>query len=275
MQFIHVFSVNGVAKIHTEILTENELKHWYVLYPEKFNNKTNGVTQRRWLLLANPRLAKLVSSKIGHSWIKNFDDIEKFLVFKDDKDVISSLRKVKQENKVDFSNLIYRELGIKIDPNSIFDVQIKRLHEYKRQVLNALHILYLYNQLKRDKKFYVYPRTFIFGAKAAPGYRMAKNIIKFINDIANKVNNDPDVNDKIKVVFIPNYNVSWAEKIISASDVSEQISLAGKEASGTSNMKFMMNGALTLGTMDGANVEIYEQVGDEHMFIFGLEKMRL
>ncbi|UGQ17605.1 glycogen/starch/alpha-glucan phosphorylase [Borrelia sp. RT1S] len=266
------FSVNGVAKLHTEILTKNELKHWYDLYPDKFNNKTNGVTQRRWLLLSNPRLSKLVSSRIGDSWVKKFDDIEKFLAFKDDKDVISSLKKIRHENKVDFSNLICRELGIKIDPNSIFDVQIKRLHEYKRQVLNALHILYLYNQLKRDKNFYVYPRTFIFGAKAAPGYRMAKNIIKFINDISNKVNNDSDVNDKIKVIFIPNYNVSWAEKIIAASDVSEQISLAGKEASGTSNMKFMMNGALTIGTMDGANVEIYDQVGDEHMFIFGLRK---
>ncbi|WP_445436203.1 glycogen/starch/alpha-glucan phosphorylase [Candidatus Borreliella tachyglossi] len=266
------FSINGVAKLHTEILMENALKTWYSLYPDKFNNKTNGVTQRRWLLMANPRLSDLISSKIGDSWVKNFEDIERLLAFKDDKDVISSLRKVKHENKVDFSNLIYRELGIKIDSSSIFDVQIKRLHEYKRQVLNALHILYLYSKLRKDKDFYVYPRTFIFGAKAAPGYRMAKNIIKFINDIAHKVNNDINVNGKIKVVFIPNYNVSWAEKIIPASDISEQISLAGKEASGTSNMKFMMNGALTLGTMDGANVEIYDQVGDEHMFIFGLRK---
>jgi len=266
-----VFSVNGVAALHTEILKRETFKEFYKYFPQKFNNKTNGVSQRRWLMFSNLELSKLIDERIGTSWRKNPDDLEKLLAFKDDKATLDALRKVKHLNKIRFAEYAKKKYDIKIDTHSIIDTQIKRLHAYKRQLLNVFRIIHYYYELKSNPKFKMTPHTFVFGAKAAPSYVFAKNIINLINAVANVVNNDPDVNKFMKVVFIENYGVSMAEMIIPATDISEQISTAGKEASGTSNMKFMMNGAITLGTLDGANVEINERVGDEHSFIFGLK----
>ncbi|MCQ2982325.1 MAG: glycogen/starch/alpha-glucan phosphorylase, partial [Treponemataceae bacterium] len=264
------FSVNGVAALHTELLKTQELKDWYDLYPAKFNNKTNGVTQRRWLLSADPRLAKFITDRIGHGWEKDLSKLKDLEKFVDDDKTLQEFLDIKTENKKDLCRYLLETQGVSLDPNSIFDVQIKRLHEYKRQLLNVLHIIYLYNRLIDDPKFDPPARTYIFGAKAASGYRRAKSIIKLINTVADRVNNDPRTRGKLKVVFVENYRVSVAEKLFPASDVSEQISTAGKEASGTGNMKFMINGAVTLGTLDGANVEIVEEVGNENAFIFGL-----
>ncbi|OGO86952.1 MAG: glycogen phosphorylase [Clostridiales bacterium GWE2_32_10] len=264
------FSVNGVAELHTEILKKQELKDFYEIYRDKFNNKTNGITQRRWLLKSNKDLSDLIRSKIGDGWIKNLSELKQLENFVDDKEFIIKFMDIKFENKVKLANYIKKVLDIEVNPSSIFDVHVKRLHEYKRQLLNILHILYLYNKVRMHPEIDIVSRTFIFAAKAAPGYHRAKLIIKLINDIADMINNDDTINNKIKVVFLENYSVSLAEKIFPASDVSEQISTAGKEASGTGNMKFMLNGAITLGTLDGANIEIKEEVGDENIFIFGL-----
>ena len=264
------FSVNGVARLHTEILKNQELKDFYQMMPEKFNNKTNGITQRRFLLHGNPLLADFVTKKIGDDWITDLKHIDELSVYTDDEMSRKEFMNIKYQNKVRLAKYIKEHNGIEVNPRSIFDVQVKRLHEYKRQLLNILHVMYLYNELKKnpDKEFY--PRTFIFGAKASAGYHRAKSIIKLINSVADVVNNDKSIDGKIKVVFIENYRVSNAEIIFAAADVSEQISTASKEASGTGNMKFMLNGAVTLGTMDGANVEIVEEVGKENAFIFGL-----
>ncbi len=264
-------SVNGVAALHTEILKNQELKDFYNLYPEKFNNKTNGITQRRWLLHANPDLAELITSKIGDGWIKNLDELNKLLEYCDELEFQDKFMEVKRENKKILAKYIEETKGIEINPDSIFDIQVKRLHEYKRQLLNVLHIISLYNKLKFNPSLDIAPRTFIFGAKSAASYKTAKLIIKLINSVADVVNNDETIGGKIKVVFMENYRVSLAEKLIPCADVSEQISTAGKEASGTGNMKFMLNGAITVGTLDGANVEIYEEVGEENIFIFGLK----
>lgn len=264
------FSVNGVAVLHTELLKSKELKDWYELYPEKFNNKTNGVTQRRWLLNANPDLADFITKKIGRGWEKDLTKLKGLEKFADDDATLNELINIKQSNKQYLAEYLKHKQNEFIDPDSIFDVQVKRLHEYKRQLLNVLHIMYLYNRLVEDPNFDPPARTFIFGAKAASGYRRAKSIIKLINTVADRVNNDRRVRGKLRVVFVENYCVSAAEKIFPAADVSEQISTAGYEASGTSNMKFMLNGALTLGTMDGANIEIFEEAGKENGFIFGL-----
>ena len=263
--------VNGVAALHTEILKNSELKDWYELYPEKFLNKTNGITQRRWLLKSNPELSELITSLIGDGLIKDLFQLKKLEQYLDDDNVLNKISEIKLNNKKKLSEYIKETTGVEVNPYSIFDVQIKRLHEYKRQLLNVLNIMDLYNKLKENPLLDIEPRTFIFGAKAASGYRRAKGIIKLINALAEKINNDPDINGKIKVVFLENYRVSLAEKIVPAADVSEQISTASKEASGTGNMKFMLNGALTLGTLDGANVEIVEEVGEENAFIFGLK----
>ncbi len=263
------FSVNGVARLHTEILKDQELKDFYQMMPEKFNNKTNGITQRRFLLHGNPMLADWVTSKIGDEWITDLPHIHKLAVYADDEKCQQEFMNIKYQNKLRLAKYIKEHNGIDVDPRSIFDVQVKRLHEYKRQLMNILHVMYLYNQLKDNPNMDMVPRTFIFGAKAAAGYRRAKMTIKLINAVADVVNNDRSINNKIKVVFIENYRVSNAEIIFAASDVSEQISTASKEASGTGNMKFMLNGALTLGTMDGANVEIAEEVGEDKAFIFG------
>ncbi|MDE7212760.1 MAG: glycogen/starch/alpha-glucan family phosphorylase, partial [Lachnospiraceae bacterium] len=264
------FSVNGVARLHTEILKNEQLHDFYELWPEKFNNKTNGITQRRFLLHGNPLLAQWVTDKIGSDWITDLPHIDKLSVFADDEKCQREFMNIKYQNKVRLAAYIKEHNGVEVDPRSIFDVQVKRLHEYKRQLLNILHIMYLYNELKMKPDMEFYPRTFIFGAKASAGYRRAKAVIKLINSVADVINNDKSINGKIKVVFIENYRVSNAEWIFAAADVSEQISTASKEASGTGNMKFMLNGALTLGTMDGANVEIVEEVGKENAFIFGL-----
>lgn len=264
-------SVNGVARLHTEILKDKELHDFYELYPEKFNNKTNGITQRRWLLHSNLKLAKLITEKIGDGWITDLPQLKELKKFTDDEDFLERLMEVKKENKIALAKYIKQTKGIEINPDSIFDIQVKRLHEYKRQLLNILHIIYLYNCLKVNPGLDITPRTYIFGAKSAASYHMAKLIIKLINSVADVVNNDPSINNKIKVVFMENYRVSLAEKLIPAADISEQISTAGKEASGTGNMKFMLNGAVTIGTLDGANVEIKEEVGDENIFIFGLK----
>jgi starch phosphorylase len=264
------YSVNGVAKLHTEILKNQELKDFYQMYPWKFNNKTNGITQRRFLLHANPLLADWVTDKVGDGWIVDLPVIEGISKYIDDPKQQKEFMEIKRKNKVRLAKYIKEHNGIDVDPDSIFDVQVKRLHEYKRQLLNILHVMYLYNQIKDNPNMEFYPRTFIFGAKAAAGYKTAKLTIKLINSVADKINNDPIVKGRIKVVFIENYRVSNAELIFAAADVSEQISTASKEASGTGNMKFMLNGALTLGTMDGANVEIVEEVGQENAFIFGL-----
>ena len=263
-------SVNGVAKRHTEILKKQELKDFYEFYPDKFNNKTNGITQRRWLLHANRPLAGLITDTIGDGWIRDLDELNKLLPMADNREFREKFMDIKRANKRALAEYIKMTNGVDIDPESIYDIQVKRLHEYKRQLLNVLHIIHLYFRLKAEPEMDITPRTFIFGAKAAAGYRMAKDIIKLINSVAEVVNNDPDVNGKIKVVFMANYCVSLAERLIPAADVSEQISTAGKEASGTGNMKFMLNGAVTIGTMDGANVEIHDEVGEENIIIFGL-----
>ena len=268
------FSVNGVARLHTEILKNQELRDFYEMMPEKFNNKTNGITQRRFLLHGNPELAAWVTDKIGSEWITDLSKIGKLKIYADDKKCQQEFMNIKYHNKLRLAKYIKEHNGIDVDPRSIFDVQVKRLHEYKRQLLNILHIMYLYNQLKDNTNMEMVPRTFIFGAKAAAGYQIAKKTIKLINSVANVINNDRSINGKIKVVFIEDYRVSNAELIFAAADVSEQISTASKEASGTGNMKFMLNGALTLGTMDGANVEIVEEVGQENAFIFGLPLTR-
>ena len=270
MAIIAGFSVNGVAKLHTEILKNEQLKDFYEMMPEKFNNKTNGITQRRFLAHGNPLLADWVTDKIGDGWITDLAQISKLKPYVEDEKARKEFMDIKYQNKVRLAKYIKEHNGIDVDPRSIFDVQVKRLHEYKRQLLNILHVMYLYNQIKEHPEMSFYPRTFIFGAKAAAGYQRAKETIKLINSVADVVNNDRSINGKIKVVFIEDYRVSNAELIFAAADVSEQISTASKEASGTGNMKFMLNGAPTLGTMDGANVEIVEEVGIENAFIFGL-----
>ena len=264
------FSVNGVARLHTEILKKRELKDFYEMNPKQFNNKTNGVTQRRFLAHGNPLLAQWLNEKIGEEWITDFSQMKKLKTFVDDKKYQQEFMNIKYQNKLRLAKYIKEHNGIDVDPNSIFDVQVKGLHEYKRQLLNILHVMYLYTELKENPQFDMYPRTFIFGAKAAAGYKRAKLTIKLITSVADVINNDPSIKDKIKVVFIEDYRVSNGEIIFAAADVSEQISTASREASGTGNMKFMINGALTLGTMDGANVEIVEEVGAENAFIFGL-----
>ena len=264
------YSVNGVAALHTEILKNQELKDFYEMMPEKFNNKTNGITQRRFLLHANPLLADWVTEHIGDEWITDLAQISKLKVYVDDEKAQQEFMNIKYQNKLRLAKYIREHNGIDVDPRSIFDVQVKRLHEYKRQLLNILHVMYLYNKIKDHPEMPFYPRTFIFGAKAAAGYRRAKLTIKLINSVADVINNDKSINGKLKVVFIEDYRVSNAEWIFAAADVSEQISTASKEASGTGNMKFMLNGAVTLGTMDGANVEIVEEVGEENAFIFGM-----
>ena len=264
------FSVNGVAALHTELLKTQELKDWAELYPKKFNNKTNGITQRRWLVSANPELSKFITDRIGHGWEKDLSKIKGLAKFADDAASQEEFLAIKQRSKEALCKYLKDTQGVDLDPTSIFDVQIKRLHEYKRQLLNILNVMYEYNKMLEDSSYKPAPRTFIFGAKAASGYRRAKSIIKLINTVAERVNNDPRIEGRLKVVFVENYRVSVAEKLFPASDISEQISTAGLEASGTGNMKFMINGALTLGTMDGANVEIVEEVGRENAFIFGL-----
>lgn len=265
------FSVNGVAALHTELLKENVLHDFYEMFPQKFNNKTNGITPRRWLKFCNPKLSSLISSKIGDEWVTDLDQLVKIEKFAKDKAFVKAWKKIKQENKEDFAKVVKEISGHAVDPHSIFDIQVKRIHEYKRQLLNILHVVYCWVRLKEDPSFKMEPRTFFFGGKAAPGYHMAKLIIRLICHVSEMVNSDEDTNDKLKVVFLPNYRVSLAEKIFPASDVSEQISTAGFEASGTGNMKFSLNGALTVGTLDGANIEIMEEVGRENIFIFGLE----
>lgn len=263
-------SVNGVAKIHTDILKKREMQLFHEHYPEKFNNKTNGITHRRWLLKANPQLASLITDTIGPGWIRKPAELQALASYKQDAAFREKFHGVKQLRKELLAKRIEEQTGVRVDTNSIFDVQVKRLHAYKRQLLNVLHIMHLYNRLKEDHGFMMYPRTFIFGAKASPGYYYAKKIIKLINEVAEKVNNDPQTRDRLKVVFLENYRVSLAEDIFPAADVSEQISTASKEASGTGNMKFMMNGAVTVGTLDGANIEIQEEAGIDNIFIFGL-----
>lgn len=264
------FSVNGVAKLHTEILKTREMNNFYQLFPEKFNNKTNGIAHRRWLLKSNPDLSNLITDSIGSSWTNSPNDLLQLLKYQNDSSFMGQLLKIKNNNKQRLAEVIQSKNGIIVDSSAIFDVQVKRLHAYKRQLLKVLHIMYLYNRIKEDSGFSIVPRVFIFGAKASPGYYYAKKIIKLINTVAEKVNNDPFIGDKMKVVFLENYRVSLAEKVFPAADLSEQISTASKEASGTGNMKFMINGALTVGTMDGANIEIHELVRDENIFTFGL-----
>lgn len=265
-------SVNGVAKLHTEILKKQEMQDFYYLYPRKFNNKTNGITHRRWLMKSNPKLTKLLVDTIGDGWIKHPTDMERFEKHLDDKSVLERLQQIKTENKIDLAKTIKQSSGIIVDPNSIFDVQVKRIHAYKRQTLNCLRVMNLYNKLLENPNLDIVPRTVIFGGKAAPGYFLAKKTIELINAVADKINNDPRVNEKLKVVYLENYRVSLAESIIPAADISEQISTTTKEASGTSNMKFMMNGAITIATLDGANVEIRDEVGDDNIIIFGMNE---
>ena len=264
------YSVNGVARLHTEILEKQELRDFYEMFPEKFNNKTNGITQRRFLAHANPLLSDWVTKHVGKEWVTDLSRVSKLTSLADNQRAQQEFMEIKHQNKVRLAKYIKEHNGIDVDPNSIFDVQVKRLHEYKRQLMNILHVMYLYNQLKANPNMDFYPRTFIFGAKAAAGYRTAKKTIKLINAVADVINNDASINNKIKVVFIEDYRVSIAEWIFAAADVSEQISTASKEASGTGNMKFMLNGAITIGTMDGANVEMYEEVGADNIFIFGM-----
>ncbi len=264
------FAVNGVAELHSELVKKTILKDFYDLWPEKFTNVTNGVTPRRWMVLSNPRLSSLISLKIGKGWIRNLYELRQLEPFVDNAEFRMAWRQAKKDTKRDLADIIEQRCGVVVNPDSMFDIQVKRIHEYKRQHLNVLHIITLYNQLKRNPNMDVVPRTFIFGGKAAPGYFMAKLIIKFINSVADVVNNDPDVRDRLKVVFIPDYNVTNSQPVYPAADLSEQVSLAGKEASGTGNMKFSLNGALTIGTLDGANIEIREEVGDDNFFLFGL-----
>ncbi|WP_422395158.1 glycogen/starch/alpha-glucan phosphorylase [Paraclostridium sordellii] len=271
LSIIGSHSVNGVAKLHTEILKKEVLKDFYEDEPFKFNNKTNGIAHRRWLILSNPRLFKLINELIGESWQRNTIELKNLEKYQNDDSVLRELELIKQENKKNLSKIINQKNEININENSIFDVQIKRLHAYKRQLMNALHILHMYHELLDNPNLNIEPRTFIFGAKAAPGYYFAKCVIKLINELAQKINNDTGVKDKLKVVFLENYGVSLAEKIIPATNVSEQISTTTKEASGTGNMKFMMNGAITIATLDGANIEIYDQIGDKNMVLFGLK----
>ncbi|KAL6741573.1 hypothetical protein Aduo_014812 [Ancylostoma duodenale] len=263
-------AINGVAALHSELLKSNTFKDFYEMYPEKFQNKTNGITPRRWLLLSNPSLADLIAEKIGESWITNLDELQKLKEFANNPGFLDQLRRVKQENKMRVAQYINEDYNVDINPASIFDIHVKRIHEYKRQLLNILHVIALYNRIKANPNVDMVPRTFLYGGKAAPGYHMAKQIIRLITSVGEVVNNDPIVGDKIKVVFLENYRVSMAEKIIPAADLSEQISTAGTEASGTGNMKFMLNGALTIGTLDGANVEMAEEMGMENIFIFGM-----
>ncbi|SCW52075.1 starch phosphorylase [Lachnospiraceae bacterium C10] len=264
------YSVNGVARLHTEILKKESLKDFYDMYPEKFNNKTNGITQRRFLLHGDPLLADWITDKIGDGWITDLSQMKKLAVFADDEKAQQEFRSIKRKNKIRLAKYIKEHNGVEVDPNSIFDVQVKRLHEYKRQLLNILHVMYEYDRMKEHPELEYVPKTYIFGAKAAAGYRIAKLTIKLINNVANVINNDPSIGGKLKVVFIEDYKVSNAEMIFAAADVSEQISTASKEASGTGNMKFMLNGAVTIGTMDGANVEMVEEMGEENAFIFGM-----
>ncbi|MDQ0273839.1 glycogen/starch/alpha-glucan phosphorylase [Cytobacillus purgationiresistens] len=264
------YSVNGVAALHTDILQNREMNHFYKIFPEKFNNKTNGITHRSWLLKSNPSLSNLITMGIGDEWIRDPNQLRRLLKFKNDSSYLQAISDVKTENKKNLAKRIRAQTGEWINIDSIFDIQVKRLHAYKRQLLNILHVMYLYNRLKEDAHFHMHPRTFIFGAKASPGYYFAKKVIKLINSVAEKVNKDSLTKDTLKVIFLENYRVSLAEEVFPAADVSEQISTASKEASGTGNMKFMMNGAITVGTLDGANVEIHEKVGDENIFIFGL-----
>ncbi|KAL6741537.1 hypothetical protein Aduo_014779 [Ancylostoma duodenale] len=263
-------AINGVAALHSELLKSNTFKDFYEMYPDKFQNKTNGITPRRWLLLSNPSLADLIAEKIGESWITNLDELQKLKEFANNPGFLDQLRRVKQENKMRVAQYINEDYNVDINPASIFDIHVKRIHEYKRQLLNILHVIALYNRIKANPNVDMVPRTFLYGGKAAPGYHMAKQIIRLITSVGEVVNNDPIVGDKIKVVFLENYRVSMAEKIIPAADLSEQISTAGTEASGTGNMKFMLNGALTIGTLDGANVEMAEEMGMENIFIFGM-----
>ena len=262
--------VNGVSRLHTDILRNGIFRDYCQITPERFINVTNGIAYRRWLCQSNPELSDLLQQLIGDGFMKDANDLEKLLKYQDDATVLAKLQQIKRDNKVRLSNYIAKANGIKVDPDSIFDVQIKRLHEYKRQLLNVLHILYVYNQIKANPNGNWTPKTYVFGAKASAGYIRAKQIISLIVATSNFINNDPDVRDKLKVVFIEDYRVSLAEIIIPAAEISEQISVAGKEASGTGNMKFMINGAVTIGTLDGANVEIHDQVGDENMFLFGM-----
>ena len=263
-------AINGVAALHTQLLTNDLFRDFYELFPEKFSNKTNGVTPRRWILIANPKQALLMTNKIGKGWIKNLEELKQLEAFVDDGEFRDQWRQIKQENKQDLAEYILQTTGVHVDANSLFDIQVKRLHEYKRQHLNLLHVITLYNYIKQHPNADVVPRTVIFAGKAAPGYAMAKLIIQLINSVADVVNNDPDIGDRLKVVFLANYNVTLAQRIYPAADLSEQISTAGKEASGTSNMKFAMNGTLTIGTLDGANIEIRDRVGQENFFLFGL-----
>ena len=264
-------TINGVAALHTEILKKKELKDWYEIYPEKFQNKTNGITQRRWLLQSNPQLAKLITELLGDGWITDLSQLKRLEEYIDDEGILRRILEIKHDKKIELVNYLRETQGIEINPNSIFDIQIKRLHEYKRQLLDIFHVIGLYHKLKLNPSMEFNPVTYIYGAKAAPGYLMAKGIIRLINEVAQVVNRDPDVNGKLKIVFVENYRVSVAEKLFPAADISEQISTAGKEASGTGNMKFMLNGALTIGTLDGANVEIVEEAGIENNYIFGLK----
>jgi len=263
-------AVNGVAALHTELLKQSVLRDFYEMYPERFSNKTNGVTPRRWLALCNPRLSRLITGKIGDNWVSNLDELERLEPYADDRDFRREWRETQEAIKSDLAAYVVEKTGIHVDPKSLFDIQVKRIHEYKRQHLNVLHIIALYHQIKRNPGAKVTPRTFIFGGKAAPGYYMAKLIIKLIHSVAEVVNQDPDVADRLVVAFLPNFSVSLGQKIYPAADLSEQISTAGKEASGTGNMKFALNGALTIGTLDGANIEIRERVGAENFFLFGL-----
>jgi starch phosphorylase len=264
------FAINGVAALHTELMKKDVLHDFYELYPEKFNNKTNGVTPRRFMVLSNPRLCRLITSKIGHNWVKHLDELHKLEAYVDDPEFRAEFRQIKQAIKHDLADYIKANYAVEVDPTSLFDIQAKRIHEYKRQHLNALHIITLYNRIKANPDIDITPRTFLFGGKAAPGYFLAKLIIKFINSIGDVVNRDPDVRGRLKVLFLKDYSVKFAQRVYPAADLSEQISTAGKEASGTGNMKFAMNGALTIGTLDGANVEILEEVGAENFFLFGL-----
>ncbi|KAK3093304.1 hypothetical protein FSP39_013880 [Pinctada imbricata] len=264
-------AVNGVAAIHSNIIKTDTFRDFYEMYPDRFQNKTNGITPRRWLLLCNPGLSDIIADKIGEDWVTDLYQLQQLKQFADDEQFLRNIMKVKQENKMRLATYIQQEYNVTVNSSSIFDIHVKRIHEYKRQLLNILHVITMYNRIKKNPSIQLVPRTVMIGGKAAPGYHMAKLIIKLVNNVANVINNDPIVGDRLKVVFLENYRVSLAEKIIPAADLSEQISTAGTEASGTGNMKFMLNGALTIGTLDGANVEMTEEMGDENIFIFGMK----